>query len=322
MNRLSRLSAILIQLQGKRLVKAQELADRFNISLRTVYRDVHALQEGGVPVIGEAGTGYTLMEGYKLPPVLFTEDEASALLTASKLMQHMTDETSAKHYTSALDKIRAVLRLAEKDHVAELDKHVAVVAHPTFVHERPAELHLSKILKALSAGMAVQFVYHSIGKNESLQRTAEPVGIFRQGSHWYLVAHCRLRKDYRHFRTDRIAKLQLTAEKGMQEHPPLQAFINRTACEKSLHKVVIDVAPHVLPYFGEQKYYNGFLSEEMAGDKMRMTFLTASPEGFARWFLLFGEWAEIVEPLSLNDRVAAVAKAVLKKLPKAEGLLT
>src|SRR5215203_7098302 len=108
MNRIDRLAAITIQLQSKRLVKAQEVADKFGISLRTVYRDIHALEEAGVPVIGEAGVGYRLMEGYKLPPVLFNQDEASALLTASKLMQSMSDEHSSKHYSSALDKIKAV----------------------------------------------------------------------------------------------------------------------------------------------------------------------------------------------------------------------
>ena len=86
MNRIDRLAAILIQLQSKRLVKAQEIADKFDISLRTVYRDVKALEEGGVPVIGEAGSGYTLMEGYRLPPVMFSQEEATALLTASKLI--------------------------------------------------------------------------------------------------------------------------------------------------------------------------------------------------------------------------------------------
>src|SRR5678816_3495463 len=115
MNRIDRLSAILIQLQSRTLVKAQQIADKFSISLRTVYRDVHALQEAGVPVIGEAGTGYSLMEGYKLPPVMFNEEEASALLTAAKLMQSKTDASSSKHYGSALDKIKAVLRLTEKD---------------------------------------------------------------------------------------------------------------------------------------------------------------------------------------------------------------
>ena len=95
MNRIDRLAAIVIQLQSKRLVKAQEIAEKFSISLRTVYRDIHALEEAGVPVNGEAGIGYRLMEGYKLPTVMLDQDEASALLTAAKFMQSMSDENSS-----------------------------------------------------------------------------------------------------------------------------------------------------------------------------------------------------------------------------------
>ena len=156
MNRIDRLSAILIQLQSRRLVKAQQIADKFSISLRTVYRDVHALQEAGVPVIGEAGTGYSLMEGYKLPPVMFNADEATALLTAAKLMQSKTDASSSRYYTSALDKIKAVLRLAEKDHIEEIDEHIAVVQHPAIRYEPPEDLHLQSILKAISKNIVAQ----------------------------------------------------------------------------------------------------------------------------------------------------------------------
>ena len=85
MNRIDRLAAILIQLQSRPLVKAQDIAEKFSISLRTVYRDVKALEEAGVPVIGEAGTGYRLMEGYKLPPVMFNMDEATALLNCIQI---------------------------------------------------------------------------------------------------------------------------------------------------------------------------------------------------------------------------------------------
>ena len=139
MNRIDRLAAILIQLQSRPLVKAQDISDKFSISLRTVYRDVHALEEAGVPVIGEAGIGYRLMEGYKLPPVMFTSDEMSAMLTASKLMQTLSDQNSSKHYLSALDKIKAVLRLTEKYHVEGIKDHVAVIARPAFDNQRPAD---------------------------------------------------------------------------------------------------------------------------------------------------------------------------------------
>ena len=322
MNRIDRLAAILIQLQSRPLVKAQDLAAKFSISLRTVYRDVRALEEAGVPVLGEAGSGYRLMEGYKLPPVMFNQDEASALLTAAKLMQSMSDGPSAKHYGTALDKIRAVLRHAEKHHLAEIDDHIAVVAHPTFVYQKRPELHLPNILKAVASSFVLDINYTSIEKGESLQRKAEPVGIYYQGSHWYLVAWCRLRQDYRNFRTDKINRLALCDETFTQTHPPLQGFIHRIAEKRQLQKVVIDVEQEVVKYFGEQKYYNGFVGEEVVGDVVRMTFLTASLTGFARWFMLFGDRAVVVQPLELNDLIAGVAHGVLKKMETSQLLLT
>ena len=322
MNRIDRLAAIIIQLQSKPLVKAQDIADKFSISLRTVYRDVHALEEAGVPIIGEAGIGYRLMDGYKLPPVMFNSDEVSAMLTASKLMQSMSDENSSNHYISALDKIKAVLRLAEKDHIEEINEHVAVVSHPTFVYEKPSELHLPKILKAIATSKIVEMNYTSIEKNESLQRKAEPVGIYYQGSHWYLIAFCLLRNGYRNFRTDKINKLQVTDENMVQVHPPLQTFINQVVEKKQLQKVVIDVDMDTVKYFGEQKYYNGFVKEEVVGKYMRMTFLCGSLMGFSRWFMLFGDKATIVEPFELNDMVAAIAENILKKIELKQLLLT
>ena len=188
MNRIDRLAAILIQFQFRSLVKALDIADKLSISLRTVYRDIHALKEAGVPVIGEAGTGYKLMEGYKLPPVMFNQDEASALLTAAKLVQSKTDAVISKHYVAALDKIKAVLRLSEKDHIEEIEEHIAVMNHPAIVHQPPAELYLQALLKAISTSSVIEINYTSIEKNESTRRKVEPVGIYYLGSHWYLVA--------------------------------------------------------------------------------------------------------------------------------------
>ena len=322
MNRIDRLFAIFIQLQSRPLVKAQELAERFSISLRTVYRDIHALGEAGVPVIGEAGAGYRLMDGYKLPPVMFNQNEASALLTAAKLMQSLSDGLSADHYRSALDKIKAVLRYPEKEHIAGIDQQVAVVAHPMGMHQPPAELHLSQILQAIASRSVLQFDYTSLGKNERLLRKAEPVGIYYQGSRWYMIAFCRLRGAYRNFRTDQIKAMVLTGEKITQAHPPLQAFLACVTEQKELQQVVIDVNKAVAKYLGEQKYYNGFVKEEAAGESVRMTFLTASLSGFARWFMMFGDEATIVEPVVLNDVVAALAKKILKKLETHASLLT
>lgn len=322
MNRIDRLAAILIQLQSRRLVKAQDIADKFSISLRTVYRDVHALEEAGVPVIGEAGTGYKLMEGYKLPPVMFSQDEASALLTASKLVRSKTDASISKHYESALDKIKAVLRLSEKDHIEDIDEHVMVMGHPAIVYQPPAELYLQPILKAISTSSVIEIKYFSIEKNETTKRKVEPVGVYYMGSHWYLVAFCQLRNDYRNFRTDKIDNLTFTEETISKAHPSLQSFIRQMSEERQVVEVVIDVETEIVRYLGEQKYYNGFVKEENLGDQVRVHFLTGSLPGFARWFMLFGDHAKIVKPAELNALVAGIAENILKKLEEGQELLT
>lgn len=322
MNRIDRLAAILIQLQSRRLVKAQDIADKFSISLRTVYRDIHALEEAGVPVIGEAGTGYRLMEGYKLPPVMFNQDEASALLTAAKLVQSKTDAGLSKHYISALDKIKAVLRLTEKDHIEEIDEHIAVITHPSIVHQPPEESHLQPLLRAIGTSSIIEINYTSLEKNETTRRRVEPVGIYYLGSHWYLIAFCQLRNDYRNFRTDKIDQLAITGDTISKTHPSLQSFLDQMYVERQVYEVIIDVEPDIVKYLGEQRYYNGFVKQQLAGKYVRMHFLSGSLVGFARWFMLFGDHAKIVEPVQLNEMVAGIAENILKKLEETQMLLT
>ena len=127
MNRFDRITAILVQLHTRRVVKAQDLAERFEISLRTVYRDMRSLEEAGVPIVGEAGIGYSLMEGYKLPPVLFSKEEALALVTAEKMVDKFTDDATQRNYRSALYKIKAVLRVQEKDLLERVEDSILVL---------------------------------------------------------------------------------------------------------------------------------------------------------------------------------------------------
>ncbi len=125
-SRLSRLTTILILLQSKRLLTATELSKKFNINVRTVYRDIRALEEAGIPICTEEGKGYSLMEGYTLPPVMFTESEASALITAEQHILRNKDVSLIKNYTEAIIKIKSksVFRYDLKDKADFLSKRI------------------------------------------------------------------------------------------------------------------------------------------------------------------------------------------------------
>src|SRR5580658_7443664 len=147
MNRIDRVSAILIQLQSRRIVKASDIAERFGISLRTVYRDVKTLEEAGIPIIGEAGVGYSIMDGYRLPPVMFTREEATAFLTAEKLIEKLTDTSTMEHHKSAMYKVKAVLRATEKDYLENMDEHIQVLNNSHVPRPKNLPNHIQVVLK-------------------------------------------------------------------------------------------------------------------------------------------------------------------------------
>ena len=313
MNRIDRISAILIHLQSRRVVRASEIAERFNISLRTVYRDIRTLEEAGVPLMGEAGVGYSIMDGYRLPPVMFSREEATAFLTAEKLMERMTDPSSDGHYKSAMYKVRSVLRLAEKDFLENIDGHIQVLKSrrgaPIKLELNPLQL----ILKAIGERNVLSIHYFAMHNQQKTERNIEPVGVFYQDNYWHLVAWCRLRKDYRDFRLDRISDIALTGERFRTLHPNLNDFISRSALELNLQQVVIMVEKRVLPYLSEQKYYNGFVSEREVDGMMEMTFLTEYMEGFVRWLMMYGDMAIIVSPEALKLKLTELAQIIINR---------
>ena len=314
MNRLDRLTAILIQLQSKRVVTAQEIAERFSISLRTVYRDIRTLEEGGIPLSGEAGVGYSIMDGYRLPPVMFTKEEATAFLTAEKLIEKLTDESTDESYKSAMYKIKSVLRATEKDYLETLDKHIEVIDSPYVPTEKLQSGRIPIILKSISEKNILSIDYFANHSQEKTKRNVEPVGIFYMRLYWHLVAYCHLRKDYRNFRIDRISSLSRTNESFEKEHPSLNSFIQRITKDELIHKVVMRVDKKIMKHFGDQKYYNGFVSQKELKNGIEMTFLAPSIEGFARWYMMFGDSAEIISPPELKAAIKKISIAISKKM--------
>ncbi|AOM80686.1 DNA-binding transcriptional regulator [Pedobacter steynii] len=208
--RLSRLTAILTQLQSKRLSTATDLAKKFQVSIRTIYRDIRALEEAGIPVFTEEGKGYSLVEGYRLPPVSFTESQANALITAEQLVLRNKDASFVREYTDAITKIKAVLLHNTKDKADLLSKRIAIRNN---LENSSTSNNMSSIQLALTNFNLLQISYQAADQENKVQRTVEPFAIYSTQENWILIAFCRLRQDYRAFRLDRISQLEI-----LQEH--------------------------------------------------------------------------------------------------------
>lgn len=316
MNRIDRLHAILTHLQGRKKVTAQQIADRFSISLRTVYRDVKALEEGGVPVIGEAGSGYSIMEGYRLPPLMFSQEEAAALLLGAKLASEMTDSGVQRNMEEAMYKIRAVLRTTDKDFVEQLLPNIEVSV-PRHRKTTQADRRLLQLQKAIAERKLIFMRYRS-GNEEATERKVEPVGLWHYGQHWHLIGWCRLRNGYRDFRVNRIQSLELREEQyKVRSFASLKEYIDSGAGMPPgmMQEAVILFDKKHANYISESKYQAGFIQQLEAGDKLRLFFLTPSLDYFARWLLTYTDLVTIESPASLKQ----IMKKLIAELKKAHG---
>ncbi|HEY4654124.1 MAG TPA: YafY family protein [Cyclobacteriaceae bacterium] len=305
MNRIDRLTAILIHLQSKRIVKAEELANRFEISLRTVYRDVKALMEAGVPIGSEAGTGYFIVDGYHLPPVMFSQEEAGAMLLAGKLVEKMTDRSVREAFESALTKIKSVLNDPGREHLENLYTHIEVQRSPRGGEPEFPNRFLTDIQTAVVVKKAIEIEYLSRYRDQLTQRIVEPIGLYYYGSAWHLIAWCRFRNDYRDFRADRISKLTLTTD-TFSDHNLLSLQEYAQSVMRShgdVDEAIVRFDKRTARHIGERKYGYGFVAEEDLGDAVRMTFLTGFLPSLGRWLLSYGSAVEIESPEKLREIV-------------------
>lgn len=216
---------MLITIQSRKGVSIEALVDKYEISKRTIYRDINALIEAGVPIYQRDDKQYSIMEGYHLPPLMITRDEASALLIAEKMMKKYPDESINKELSSLATKLRAVLRYADKDYLETIEKTTSI--YTDTAKELGYELSNSLlVLQKAVADKSVLYIEYANRENQPSKRYVEPVGITQYGLGWHLIAWCRLKNEYRDFRLDRIKKYIITNELfEYRDNNPLEHYI-------------------------------------------------------------------------------------------------
>jgi predicted DNA-binding transcriptional regulator YafY len=203
MRRADRLFQIVQTIRGRRLTTAAQLAERLEVSERTVYRDVADLQAQGVPIEGEAGVGYRLGKGFDLPPLMFTTEEAQALVAAVRVAQTWLDPALAAASADALSRVMSVLPSAERAAAESL-----LVIVPNFGLDPGTQRVLQQLREAAQAKHLAQITYLDAAEKRS-ERTVRPLGVFYWGAVWTLGAWCESRDDFRSFRVDRIESLDV-----------------------------------------------------------------------------------------------------------------
>lgn len=294
MNRIDRLFAILLLLQQKSRLRAQDLAAEFEVSKRTIYRDITALSEMGVPIVSLPGEGYELVEGFFLPPLLFTDKEATALFLGARLLLQQATGELVSDAERALTKLAVALPEKTRQQVESLTKIISFIApQERFNLDEP---QLVALQQAIQQQKVIHIRYHSYYQNDTTEREVEPHQLYYSEGVWYVQGYCRLRQAMRSFRLSRIEELTVRTD----------TFVKQLSPEPTAPFVTVQVrfTPESIRWLRERQHY-AFQAEEMLPDNqgVLMRYRVSSAAEMIPWLLSWGAAAEVLSPLELRQKL-------------------
>lgn len=318
MNRTDRLLAIVLELQARGRQRAEDLAATFETSKRTIYRDMLALGEAGVPLVSVPGQGYSLMEGYFLPPLSFSSEEATMLLLGSGAMAQSFDAQYRQAAQAASRKIEGVLPERLRAEVHYLQNAIRVIATNS-PEGSPEEEKLHLLRRAIIERITVRFVYHArhsgSGQSEPQTREADPHGLIYINQVWHLSAYCHLRQAMRNFRLDRIEMLELLPR-------TFTRTVERWAMQRQMDapdSLVVRVlfAAEIARWVREKRSYFT-VGEEETPAGLLVTLRIRQEDEIMQWLLGWGRHVRVLEPESLRARLRQEAEAMLRNFQEVD----
>jgi predicted DNA-binding transcriptional regulator YafY len=330
MNRTDRLLAIILELQGKGRQRAEDLAETFETSKRTIYRDIQSLGEAGVPIVSIPGLGYSLMKGYFLPPLSFTTDEATMLMLGSDLMARSFDAQYRSAALSARRKIENVLPEKLREEVHYLQNSIRFVTTDAMEHPTETE-KLLQVRRAILQHNTIRFCYFTRHPSSPPElegdpvytarhptssvtttptpstREADPYGLVHFFNAWHVVAYCHLRQDIRNFRLDRIDDLVLLPRTFQRPANFKMGESHSDQRRRMFIRVVFD--KEVARWVRESRsYYTA--SEEETPEGLLVTLNPHQESEVLQWLLSWGSHVRVLEPETLRRRIADEAQAM------------
>jgi predicted DNA-binding transcriptional regulator YafY len=312
MNRTDRLLAIVIELQAHGKRRAEDLAATFEVGKRTIYRDIQALCEAGVPVVAVPGQGYSLVEGYFLPPLRFTSDEALMLLLGSDVMAQSFDAEYAAAARAASSKIASVLPEQLREQVRSLQASIRFVQEPASLQGAEVDL-LRQLRRAIVGRHTVRFAYHARnsqdGPSARSRREADPYGLVFVSGGWHVVAFDHTRRARRNFRVSRMSQLMVLPQSF--ERPPGFAIEQRPEDDprEVLVRALCDAS--IADWVRESRSFF-VVGAEPRPDGLLVTLRVRHERDALPWLLGWGGHVRVLEPASLRALLAAEAARILR----------
>lgn len=216
--KIDRLLAIVMLLLNRKQANAKELADYFEVSQRTIYRDIEAINQAGIPIVSYMGSegGFSIMENYRLNRNFLTEDEISSILTALK---GINTTIGSRQIASTLEKIRGMLKESEAATSSESVFPIQL-DYSSWNSSTADKDKLKMITKAIDEKRVIGFNYINT-RGEEAYRLVEPLSLILKDFSWYLHGYCRSKNDYRLFKTKRMNKIDITKDYFTREVLPL-----------------------------------------------------------------------------------------------------
>jgi predicted DNA-binding transcriptional regulator YafY len=305
-NRIDRLFAITTQLQSRGRVRAQDLAAHFEVSLRTIYRDVAALSESGVPIVSLPGQGYALADGYFLPPLRLSTPEASALVLGARLLASSASPTLAAAARDAEAKIISLLGHESRRYLDEIDQAVELTSPQPNVRFDLEEERVFSLWRAILERRVVSLRYFGRNRAQQTVREVEPRRLGYVNGAWYLSGYCRLRQAERDFRLDRIEEFTVGSSRFRPR--PIVGPLPPAAIE-----IVVRFTGSAIRWVQEQQHWS-FVSAVEADDALIATYRPDVLDEIAAWILGWGTAAEALSPPQLRDHLKAEARGIVQML--------
>ncbi|QOR68294.1 YafY family transcriptional regulator [Cytobacillus suaedae] len=316
MSKIDRLMAIVLQLKKQNKVTATELANFFEVTPRTIYRDIQALSEMGIPVIALPGNegGYLIADHYFIPPIMFTKEEVFSLLLSEQIINQVEIPGHQRSINTAFLKIKNVLDDDTTSTFQHLHKRIVFnikEQKPSAIDQQPFQL----VTTSIEQNKKLILTYFHPKKQELTERKVHPYGLIYEDGLWYIIAYCELRKEERMFAVNRIKYIKVLEE----DFSLPQEFKIEKHSSQALYngdgetQVILKVSKSL---FYIIKDYNQMISSEIVekNDEFYIVALqTIAPKNYLSFALRFVDGVEIIKPLSLRNEMKELLSTTIKK---------